>query len=159
MMFFFFKQKTAYEMRISDWSSDVCSSDLTGGSSLNLRGAGADATLTLLNGRRRSYGGLYDSVDISAIPVEAVDRIEIVADGASAIYGSDAIAGVGNVILRRDFEGVMLGARYGTTAGGGMTTREYSGTTGAEWRGGGLIAPANRATGRASSRERRWKDA
>src|SRR3546814_18164666 len=54
------------------------------------------------------------------------------------------MAGVGNVILRRDFEGVMLGARYGTTAGGGMTTRESSGTTGAVWRGGGLIASAKR---------------
>src|SRR3546814_21195344 len=116
MMFFFFKQKTAYEMRISDWSSDVCSSDLTGGSSLNLRGAGADATLTLLNGRPRSYGGLYDSVDISAIPVEAVDRIEIVAEGASAIYGSDANAGVGTVLLRRAFERGLLGATYGQNA-------------------------------------------
>src|SRR3546814_5863826 len=75
-------------------SGNTYNQNVTGGSSLNLRGAGADATLTLLNGRRRSYGGLYDSVDISAIPVEAVDRIEIVADGASAIYGSDAIAGV-----------------------------------------------------------------
>src|SRR5690606_39717167 len=70
------------------------SSDLvTGGSSLNLRGLGPDATLTLLNGRRMAYSGFVQAVDIGAIPVEAVDRVEIVADGASAIYGSDAVGG------------------------------------------------------------------
>lgn len=126
-------------------SGNAYNQNVTGGSSLNLRGVGADATLTLLNGRRRSYGGLYDSVDISAIPVEAVDRIEIVADGASAIYGSDAIAGVGNVILRRDFEGVALGVQYGAATDGGLVTREYSGTTGAVWASGGLIASVKRS--------------
>ncbi len=63
------------------------------GSSLNLRGLGSDATLTLLNGRRLAYSASRQSVDVSAIPVNAVERIEIVADGASALYGSDAIAG------------------------------------------------------------------
>lgn len=125
-------------------SGNTANQNVTGGSGLNLRGAGADATLTLLNGRRRSYGGIYDSVDISAIPVEAVDRIEIVADGASAIYGSDAVAGVGNVILRRDFDGVRVGTRYGAATDGGLATREYSGTTGATWDGGGFIAAVKR---------------
>src|SRR5690606_19798485 len=74
----------------------IANRNVTGGSSLNLRGLGADATLTLLNGRRLAYGGYTQTVDIAAIPVEAVDRIEIVADGASAIYGSDAVAGVAN---------------------------------------------------------------
>ena len=67
--------------------------NLTGGSGLNLRGLGPDATLTLLNGRRMSYDGLFQALDISAIPADAVDRIEIVPDGASAIYGSDAVGG------------------------------------------------------------------
>lgn len=125
-------------------SGNTANQDVTGGSGLNLRGAGGDATLTLLNGRRRSYGGIYDSVDISAIPVEAVDRIEIVADGASAIYGSDAVAGVGNVILRRDFDGVRVGTRYGAATDGGLATREYSGTTGATWDSGGFIASVKR---------------
>lgn len=79
--------------------------NMTGGASLNLRGLGADATLTLLNGRRLAYGGFTQAVDLSAIPVEAVERLEIVADGASAIYGSDAVGGVGNVILKRDYDG------------------------------------------------------
>jgi len=114
--------------------------NLTGGSSLNLRGLGADATLTLLNGRRMAYGGFSQAVDIDAIPVEAVDRIEIVADGASAIYGSDAVGGVGNVILKRDFEGVTVGTRFGRATQGGLASREYDATAGRTWRSGGLIA-------------------
>ncbi|MDR7191807.1 TonB-dependent receptor [Luteimonas terrae] len=114
--------------------------NVTGGSSLNLRGLGADATLTLLNGRRLSYGGFLQGVDISAIPVEAVSRVEIVADGASAIYGSDAVAGVGNVVLKREHEGFTVGARYGAATDGGLATREYTATGGAVWASGGLIA-------------------
>lgn len=114
--------------------------NMTGGSSLNLRGLGADATLTLLNGRRMAYGGFTQAVDISAIPVEAVERVEIVADGASAIYGSDAVGGVGNVILKREYDGVSVGTRYGRATQGGLTSREYDLTAGATWRSGGLIA-------------------
>lgn len=114
--------------------------NVTGGSSLNLRGLGADATLTLVNGRRMAYGGFTQGVDISAIPLEAVERIEIVADGASAIYGSDAVGGVGNVILKREFEGVSVGARHGGATEGGLTTREYTATAGATWESGGLVA-------------------
>jgi iron complex outermembrane recepter protein len=114
--------------------------NITGGSGLNLRGLGQDASLTLLNGRRMSYGGFTQMVDISAIPVDAVERIEIVADGASAIYGSDAVGGVGNVILRRDFDGVTVGARYGSATDGGLTTHEYTATGGTTWSTGGLIA-------------------
>ncbi|MQP74296.1 TonB-dependent receptor [Stenotrophomonas sp. MYb238] len=113
--------------------------NLSGGSALNLRGLGADATLTLLNGRRMAYDGISQAVDISAIPVDAVERIEIVPDGASAIYGSDAVGGVGNVILRRDFEGVTLGASYGAATDGGLATRDYSLTAGHVWSSGGLI--------------------
>jgi outer membrane receptor protein involved in Fe transport len=75
--------------------------DVGGGASLDLRGIGSDATLTLLNGHRLAYSSSRQSVDISAIPLAAVERIEIVADGASALYGSDAVAGVANIILRR----------------------------------------------------------
>lgn len=114
--------------------------NMTGGSSLNLRGLGADATLTLLNGRRMAYGGFTQAVDISAIPVEAVERIEIVADGASAIYGSDAVGGVGNVILKREYEGVTVGTRFGQATQGGLASREYDITAGTTWRSGGLIA-------------------
>ncbi|MCD9026701.1 TonB-dependent receptor [Luteimonas sp. BDR2-5] len=112
----------------------------TGGSALNLRGLGPDATLTLLNGRRLSYDGIYQAVDISAIPIEAVERVEIVPDGASAIYGSDAVGGVANVILKRDFDGVSLGALYGDSSDGGLRKHDYTATAGASWESGGLIA-------------------
>lgn len=114
--------------------------DTTGGSALNLRGLGADASLTLLNGHRLAYDGYSQAVDIGAIPVEAVERLEIVPDGASAIYGSDAVGGVANVILKRDFDGVALGARYGHATEGGLATREYTATAGTTWASGGLIA-------------------
>ncbi|MCD9006333.1 TonB-dependent receptor [Luteimonas sp. XNQY3] len=114
--------------------------NMTGGSALNLRGLGADATLTLLNGRRMAYGGYTQSVDISAIPLDAVERIEIVADGASAIYGSDAVGGVGNVVLKRDYNGVGVGTRFGSATQGGLSTREYTVTAGSTWASGGLIA-------------------
>ncbi|MCC4595400.1 TonB-dependent receptor [Xanthomonas campestris pv. phormiicola] len=111
----------------------------SGGSSLNLRGLGPDATLTLLNGRRLSYDSLNQAIDISAIPIEAVERIEIVPDGASAIYGSDAVGGVANVILKRDFDGVVVGALYGDSADGGLERHDYTVTAGAAWESGGLI--------------------
>lgn len=88
-------------------------------SSANLRGLGADATLTLLNGHRLPYDSALQGVDISAIPLAAVDRIEILPDGASAIYGSDAVGGVVNVVLRRDFEGVTTSAQVGASTAGG----------------------------------------
>jgi len=124
----------------------VQNQNLTGGSTLNLRGLGPDATLTLLNGRRMVYGGFSQAVDVSSIPVEAVERVEIVADGASAIYGSDAVGGVGNVILKRDFDGVTVGARYGNATDGGLLTHEYSATAGTTWSSGGLIATFMKAS-------------
>ncbi|HEY1076892.1 MAG TPA: TonB-dependent receptor [Fontimonas sp.] len=114
--------------------------NLTGSSALNLRALGPDATLTLLNGRRLSYDGVSQAVDISAIPIDAVERIEIVPDGASAVYGSDAVGGVANVVLKRDFQGLTVGARYGTTTEGGLGTREFTATAGTTWATGGIIA-------------------
>lgn len=121
-------------------ASNVANQDFTGGSSLNLRGLGPDASLTLLNGRRLAYDGSSQAVDISAIPVEAVERLDIIPDGASAIYGSDAVGGVANVILKRDFEGVALGVRHGGATEGGLGTREYTATAGTTWPSGGMIA-------------------
>jgi len=117
--------------------------NLTSSSTLNLRGLGADATLTLVNGHRIAYDGVSQGVDISSIPLAAVDRIEIVADGASALYGSDAVAGVANIILRRDFEGLWTSARFGTTTRGGGTEQQYSAVTGSKWSTGGILATAD----------------
>jgi iron complex outermembrane receptor protein len=96
-------------------------------STISLRGLGSARTLILINGRRSApYGGgstgtAGSSVDISSIPVAAIERVEILQDGASAIYGSDAIAGVVNFILKEDFQGVDASVYGGapTRSGGG----------------------------------------
>ena len=92
----------------------------SGASGISLRGLGAASTLVLLNGRRIAPYGLADDgqkifTDLNLIPLDAVERIEILKDGGSAIYGSDAIAGVVNVILRKDFQGLAINVSYGTT--------------------------------------------
>ena len=114
--------------------------DIGGGSSINLRGLGSDATLTLLNGHRLTYSASRQSVDISAIPLAAVDRIEIVADGASALYGSDAVAGVANIILRRGVDGVETSINLGSSTDGGNFKQQYSLLGGAEWGSGDMLA-------------------
>ncbi len=87
------------------------SSNITYGNSVNLRGIGPYATLVLVNGHR--VVGNTRSVDPSIIPTLALERVEVVADGASAIYGSDAVAGVVNLIPRRSLDGVEVVARVG----------------------------------------------
>ncbi len=82
-----------------------------GNTSANLRGLGASSTLVLLNGRRIStHGAKGNAVDLNSIPLAAVQRVEVLKDGASAIYGTDAIGGVINFILRKDYTGVELTA-------------------------------------------------
>jgi iron complex outermembrane recepter protein len=85
---------------------------------ISLRGLGANATLVLINGRRAATAVLADDaqrsfVDLNQIPIEAVERIEVLKDGASAIYGSDALAGVVNIILRKNFVGTVAKVTYG----------------------------------------------
>jgi iron complex outermembrane recepter protein len=89
------------------------------GSGINLRGLGDSATLVLVNGRRQPPAGLSgDFVDVSNIPWSMVDRIEVLPDGGSALYGSDAVAGVVNILLREDMDGAETQLRYGTAADG-----------------------------------------
>ena len=92
-----------------------------GNSSANLRGLGSNSTLVLLNGRRVvAHGAKGNSADLSFIPLAAIERVEILKDGASAIYGTDAIGGVINFILRRDYTGFeVTGFADITEAGGG----------------------------------------
>ena len=91
-----------------------------GASGVSMRGLGVGATLVLLNGRRLAPYGLADDgqrtfVDLNQIPFDAVERIEVLKDGASAIYGSDAIAGVINVILKTEYVGFNANASAGTS--------------------------------------------
>ena len=104
--------------------------NISNGASVNLRGLGTDATLVLLNGHRLSGDTYFPGADISSIPLAAVQRIEIVPDGASALYGSDAVAGVVNMILRKDFAGTEISARVGDSARGGGGEQTYGALTG-----------------------------
>lgn len=106
------------------------------GAGLDLRGLGVGATLVLVNGQRQPLSGLNgDFVDVSTIPLSAVERIEVLPDGASALYGSDAIAGVINIIMRNDFDGAESRVRYGS-AGGGRRDLTASQLFGTHWSGG-----------------------
>jgi outer membrane receptor protein involved in Fe transport len=87
-------------------------------SAANLRGLGNGATLTLLNGRRLPPAGEGIAADLNMIPLAAFERVDVLADGASAIYGSDAVAGVVNIITRHHYDGGEVRARYGGAQGG-----------------------------------------
>lgn len=115
------------------FSTQGNSSDNTsnGGSSVSLRGLGADSTLILVNGRRVSVSPFANNidtafVDINNIPLAAIKRVDILKDGASATYGSDAVAGVINIVLKDDVEGVSLSAKIGDTADGGGEEKNFS---------------------------------
>jgi iron complex outermembrane receptor protein len=128
-------------------NANIGSGSTGGGSQLALRNT---QTLVLINGRRAtnspiSSTGGYNFVDVNLIPLAAVDRIEVLADGASAIYGTDAVAGVVNIILKTDFQGFEVGSHYGTSPNtghyeeksgyviGGTSNGKTSITMSAEW--------------------------
>ena len=90
-----------------------------GTSGINLRGLGTRSSLVLINGRRKARSSLDVQdllTDTSSIPMAQIERIEIITDGASAIYGADAVAGVLNIILRDDYDGLSLGVRTETAS-------------------------------------------
>jgi len=106
----------------------------------NLRGLGSSSTLTLLNGHRVAPSAFGSGVDLSMIPLEAVERVDVLTDGSSAVYGSDAVGGVINVILRKDFNGQSITARLDTLARGGGELKQFSQTVGRTWDAGGALA-------------------
>jgi iron complex outermembrane receptor protein len=108
----------------------------TRGAGINLRGLSTNATLLLYDGRRFPPQGTQGQfTDPSVIPSIALGRVEVVADGASAVYGSDAIAGVVNFVLRKDFDGLEARARYGFTDGN-YDERQIALLAGRRWSGG-----------------------
>lgn len=86
-----------------------------GQANINLRGLGTNRNLVLLNGRRPMVSSAAQDVDVNTIPQALIERIEVVTGGAGAAYGADAIAGVVNIILKDDFEGIDLRATYANT--------------------------------------------
>jgi outer membrane receptor protein involved in Fe transport len=109
------------------------------GAGLNLRGLGQRATLVLVNGRRLAPSGSGSFVDVSLIPLTAVERVEILTDGASAIYGSDAVGGVVNFILRDDFEGLETLVQAGSATEGDGDIVQLGATAGTAWGSGGAM--------------------
>lgn len=108
----------------------------TRGAGINLRGLSTNATLVLYDGRRLPPQGTQGQfTDPSVIPSIALGRMEVVADGASAIYGSDAVAGVVNMILRKDVDGLEARARYGLTEGN-FREQQLAVIAGRRWSGG-----------------------
>lgn len=116
----------------------------TRGAGINLRGISTNATLLLYDGKRLPPQGTQGQyTDPSALPTIAIERVEVVADGASAVYGSDAIAGVVNFILRRNFDGIELRARAGIAEGGYMEN-QFAGIFGRRWDTGSFMIAAER---------------
>lgn len=113
-----------------------------GSATVNLRGMGEKRTLVLLNGRRMvaSGTGADSSVDLNTIPVSMIKSIEILKDGASAVYGSDAIAGVVNIITKTDFEGTELTVEGSQTDKGDGTSKGFSLLHGMDFADGNLVA-------------------
>lgn len=108
--------------------------------SANLRGLGSSSTLTLLNGHRLAPAAFGSGVDLSMIPLDAVERVDVLTDGSSAVYGSDAVGGVINIILRKDFNGQATTARFDTLSRGGGELKQFGQTVGRAWDTGGALA-------------------
>ncbi|MCV2419714.1 TonB-dependent receptor plug domain-containing protein [Paucibacter sp. DJ2R-2] len=103
----------------------------SGFSGANLRGLGVSSTLVLLNGRRMAnyaFGG--QGVDLSSIPLAALERVEVLKDGASATYGADAVGGVINFITRKDYQGAQISGRLGGYDEGGGKRKQLSASAG-----------------------------
>lgn len=101
-----------------------------GQANINLRGLGATRTLVLMNGRRVVASNSDGVVDVNIFPTALIENVEVITGGASAAYGSDALAGVANFILRDDFEGVQFDAQYGITDENDGETQSYALTLG-----------------------------
>ncbi len=109
----------------------------SGASTVSIRGLGSQRTLLLVNGRRLAYA------DVNSIPISLVERIDILKDGASAIYGSDAVAGVVNFVLRKDFQGIEATADYGISDADDGERKGFSLTIGHSSDRGNLVIGAN----------------
>ncbi len=106
---------------------------------VNLRGLGENDTLTLLNGHRIAPSAYGNVVDISTIPLSAIDHIDVLTDGASAVYGADAVGGVVNIVLRKDVTGAQTSATYGGVTSGDLRETVASQTYGTQWSTGSVF--------------------
>ncbi|WIY69038.1 TonB-dependent receptor [Aquidulcibacter paucihalophilus] len=94
--------------------NSTVSNGASGTATVSLRNLGSSRTLVLIDGRRMGYGSPNDpAADLNQVPEQLVERVEVLTGGASAVYGSDAVAGVVNFIMKKDFEGLQIDAQYG----------------------------------------------
>jgi iron complex outermembrane receptor protein len=145
-------------------ASDTAGRGNGGSATVALRGLSSVNTLVLINGRRVLSNNDGGTVDLNSIPFEAVDRVEVLQDGASAIYGSDAIAGVVNIIMLREFEGLRLKGGYGVSSRDDLPNTELSATFGHKADKGGFVfnaswreAEGNFIADRPVSRDPDWR--
>ncbi len=130
-----------------------------GAATVSLRGIGTNRNLVLIDGRRGTPGNASGVVDISTIPSAAIERVEVISGGASATYGADAVAGVTNFILKKDFEGLELDAQMGITQEGDNFEYQLSGIMGADFddgRGNVSIAMSMNTREANFQRDRDW---
>jgi outer membrane receptor protein involved in Fe transport len=121
-------------------ATDPTSTNQARATGVNLRGLGADATLVLVNGRRMAGAGLLgDFADVSSIPLAAVARVDVLLDGASALYGSDAVGGVVNIVMRDRYDGAETRARIGGSTRGGLAQQQFAQTFGRTWTSGSVL--------------------
>ena len=147
-----------------DNTGGVAKSTNNGGggfSQVGLRNLGPSRTLVLVDGQRLIPGtqsGFNTSVpDMNSVPVSMVDRIEVLRDGASSIYGADAIGGVINIITKKDFEGLRFDGMAGTSEHGGADTYQLSGTLGVNFdRGNITFSLLNEQQGAVTGAARDW---
>lgn len=127
-------------------SRDESATSFAGASTVQLRGLSAGSTLVLINGRRASAYN-ESSFDLNSLPLEAIERIEVLTSTASAIYGADAIGGAVNFILRRSYEGVGVSLGYGTSSHGDASEREavlFAGDAGDKYSGLAVVSVYDR---------------
>lgn len=118
-------------------SSEINAGNIANGAAVNLMGLGADSTLVLVNGHRLAPSGTSGAfTDVSVIPLSAIKRIDIMTDGASAIYGADAIGGVVNYVLRSHEQGAETSLEYGSVTSGGLKRYRASQSAGLNWSSG-----------------------
>ena len=130
-----------------------------GTATLNLRGLGSNRSLVLINGRRAQPANASLSIDVNTIPAAAIDSVEIISGGASAVYGADAIAGVVNFILSDDFEGFEFDAQYGITEEGDGDEVQLSALLGAtldDGRGNAMVGASFAQRSAVYSRDREF---
>lgn len=128
------------ETTIAGVAGSLNANNAVNAAGVDLHGMGSDATLVLVDGHRVAPGNVDGNfVDVSMIPLSAVERIEILTDGASAVYGADAVGGVVNIIMRKDFDGLETRVRAGTASDGGSHETQVGQTAGRNWGSGSAL--------------------